>query len=200
MNAAVCPLCLAVGVSKIYCEESEREVADEPGQQPDDSSYRACDCDSMRNNELRSSHTMTTNHEHLRKVAEKATPQDFDSAEIVAKEGWIECPCCSGEGSVELTADYCNYDNEALGVQFYGVGPAYVNAEEFYRTLNPTTAIALLDELAALRKENDGLRAVVMDILKLADEHRAGGCRIFQVMTDCPLTEAARAAIGDSHE
>jgi len=60
--------------------------------------------------------------------------------------------------------------------------------------------LSLLDELAALRKENDGLRAVVMDILKLADEHRAGGCRIFQVMTDCPLTEAARAAIGDSHE
>ena len=101
---------------------------------------------------------MTTNHEHLREVAERATPQDFDSAEIVAKDGWIECPCCSGEGSVELTADYCNYDNEALGVQFYGVGPAHVNAEEFYRTFNPATAIALLDELAALRKENEGLR------------------------------------------
>ena len=113
---------------------------------------------------------MTTNHEHLREVAEKATPIYTD-----------------------LLGDrYFNddYSHVTLNVQ----------QDDFIRAFSPTTAIALLDELAALRKENEGMRAVVMDILKLADEHRAGGYRIFQVMTDCPLIDAARAAIGDSHE
>ena len=159
---------------------------------------------------------MTTNHEHLREVAERATPQDFDSAEIVAKDGWIECPCCSGEGSVELTADYCNYDNEAIGVQFYGVGHAYVNAEEFYRTFNPATAIALLDELAALRKENEGLKVDKDRLDWLDGQSESYGFENYHEgnrwTLDGPFNTArqaidatrehfaARAAIGDNHE
>lgn len=78
-------------------------------------------------------------------AARAATPQDFDSAEDKSTGGWVECPACGGEGSVEVIADYLNYDNEALGVQFYGVGNAHVNAEAFYRAVNPAVVLALVN-------------------------------------------------------
>jgi len=131
---------------------------------------------------------MTTNHEHLREVAEKATPGPWSINRHGAIVGGEFIEYTNGHGQSQLAM--------ACGAHNIGDDERKANAE-FIATFNPTTAIALLDELAVLRKENEALRAVVMDILKLADEHRAGGCRIFQVMTDCPLTEAARAAIGD---
>lgn len=82
----------------------------------------------------------------LRELAQAATPQNLDSAEDSTKpSGYIECPHCGGDGSVELTADYCNYDGVAMGVQFYGIGPEHLAAEAFFRAANPTTILALLD-------------------------------------------------------
>ncbi|MET3654039.1 ead/Ea22-like family protein [Dyella japonica] len=97
----------------------------------------------------------------LRELAEKATPQNFDSAQIIDTDGWVECPCCSGEGSIELSADYCNYDGEPLGVQFYGIGDAPANAEAFYRAFNPQTILALLDAYEASARDADVLRGHV---------------------------------------
>ncbi|MRF40082.1 hypothetical protein GIJ78_06015 [Escherichia coli] len=92
-------------------------------------------------------------------AAKAATPQDFDSAQVAdTEEGWIECPCCGGEGSVELTADYLNYDGQALGVQFYGVGDPHVHAEAYYRAARPAVMLALIAEVRALRADAERYR------------------------------------------
>lgn len=87
-------------------------------------------------------------------AAKAATPQDFDSAQVAnTEEGWIECQTCGGEGSVELTADYLNYDGQALGVQFYGIGDPHVNAEAFYRAARPGVVLAMIEEIHSLRQQ-----------------------------------------------
>lgn len=88
---------------------------------------------------------MNIDLEKLLELAGKATPQHFDLAQMVTSDGLIECPCCSGSGEVELGNDYCNYDGAAIGVQFYGIGDAHVNAEEFYRAANPATVTELVN-------------------------------------------------------
>ncbi|MCQ1993678.1 hypothetical protein NNX13_28140 [Pseudomonas sp. Eb3] len=91
-------------------------------------------------------------------AAKAATPQDFDSAQIAdAEEGWMECPGCGGEGSVELTADYLNYDGVALGVQFYGIGEPHVHAEAHYREARPAVVVAMVEEIRNLRRALGGM-------------------------------------------
>lgn len=93
-------------------------------------------------------------YSELKMLAEATTPQDFDSAQVATHEGWIECPTCGGEGSVDLGGDYLNYDNEALGVQFYGIGDAHVKAEDYYRAANPAAVLALIAEVECLRAQH----------------------------------------------
>lgn len=109
----------------------------------------------------------------LKKLALAATPQNFDSAQQKTEDGWIECPHCSGEGSVELTADYLNYDGAAIGVQFYGIGIEHGAAEAYYRAAKPGTIIDLIahidsqasaidsltEELALTRAEVDSMKS-----------------------------------------
>ncbi|WP_409320093.1 hypothetical protein [Pseudomonas putida] len=87
-------------------------------------------------------------------AAKAATPQDFDSAQVASSEdGWIECQTCGGEGSVELTADYLNYDGQALRVQFYGIGEPRVHAEAHYRAARPAVVLAMVEEIRKLRHD-----------------------------------------------
>ncbi|MDO7911387.1 hypothetical protein Q6A49_12670 [Pseudomonas sp. 22-AL-CL-001] len=91
-------------------------------------------------------------------AAKAATPQDFVSAQVGgAEEGWMECPGCGGEGSVELTADYLNYDGQALGVQFYGIGEPHVHAEAHYRAARPAVVLAMVEEIRDLRRALGGM-------------------------------------------
>lgn len=91
-------------------------------------------------------------------AAKAATPQDFVSAQVGgAEEGWMECPGCGGEGSVELTADYLNYDGQALGVQFYGIGEPHVHAEAHYRAARPSVVLAMVEEIRDLRRALGGM-------------------------------------------
>jgi len=87
----------------------------------------------------------------LKAAALAATPQNIDSAEIIEHSigsgEQIECPHCGGDGSVPLEADYCNYDGEALGVQFYGIGNAHGLAEQYFRAAKPATVIGLIERL-----------------------------------------------------
>lgn len=99
-----------------------------------------------------------SDHSELKRLAETATPQDFDSAETKSENGYIECPCCSGEGEVDLESEYCNYDNVAIGVQFYGIGNEFGAAEAFYRAANPAAVLALIAEVEALRKDAERYR------------------------------------------
>ncbi|MGK2829186.1 hypothetical protein ACSI5F_03655 [Ralstonia pseudosolanacearum] len=87
----------------------------------------------------------------LERLAREATPQDFDSGEIMSNVGeWIDCPHCGGEGAVQLDADYCNYDGRALGVQFYGIGNAHGAAENYYRAARPAVVLAMIARIREL--------------------------------------------------
>lgn len=91
----------------------------------------------------------------LKRLALAATPQNFDSAEEKAENGYIECPHCGGSGEVELEADYCNYDNAAIGVQFYGIGHEFGAAEAYYRAANPRAISELVDDFDRVTAERD---------------------------------------------
>lgn len=119
---------------------------------------------------------MTINHDHLREMAEKATPIYTD-----------------------LLGDrYFNDD--------YSHATLNVQQDDFIRAFSPETAIALLDELAALRKENEGLRACLCDVTECLDQHGGAYCDLRDKGDDdhyigeARKLLAARAAIGDSHE
>jgi hypothetical protein len=88
--------------------------------------------------------------EALKAAALAATPQNIDSAQRIERYedgSFISCPACGGEGNVELNSDFCNYDGEALGVQFYGIGNAHVLAEAYFRAAKPATVLALIERL-----------------------------------------------------
>lgn len=95
----------------------------------------------------------------LKAAAMAATPQKIDGAQEKTEDGCMECPCCSGYGQVDVGADYCNYDNTAIGVIFYGIGDAHVAAERYFRAANPATVLALLAELEAKDKRIEELEA-----------------------------------------
>ncbi|MDR6389162.1 hypothetical protein [Paraburkholderia phenoliruptrix] len=88
--------------------------------------------------------------EALKAAALAATPQDIDGAQRIDRYedgSQILCPACGGEGYVELNTDFCNYDGEALGVQFYGIGNAHALAEAYFRAAKPATVLALIERL-----------------------------------------------------
>lgn len=101
----------------------------------------------------------------------------LDTAEsiISAENGaHIECPVCHGEGYADLENDYCNFDNHAIGVQFYGIGPEFGAGENYFRAAKPANILALITELRSLRADADIGRKVIsaMDQLQ-ADERYA---------------------------
>lgn len=118
---------------------------------------------------------MTTNHEHLREVAEKATPGPWNFSNAAGE--WV----------------IRDANQKYLGGLMKGTRQLS-NTAVFIATFNPATAIALLDELAALRKENEALRDALKGLLADTQhsEHHCGD-------SECPV-DAARTAIGDSHE
>lgn len=101
----------------------------------------------------------------MKAAAEKATPLQLDTAQIVrGNSGYLECPCCEGAGYVEEENDFCNIDGEPLGVQFYGIGSSFGLAEEYFRQVSPANVKALIAALeqkdnyiAELREWNSGL-------------------------------------------
>lgn len=100
---------------------------------------------------------MTTN-EDLARLAEAATPGDLDTTGNEGDEygysetgKWYECPCCDGAGEVHGST-YCNFDDFAMGVQFFGIGNEFKNYEAFFRAANPARILSLLAENAALRE------------------------------------------------
>ena len=85
--------------------------------------------------------------EELERLVALATPQNLDSAEQHKDDEWLECPFCA-EGGVD-GATYTNYDNSAIGVQFFGVGNQFIYNEAAYRALwNAAPAL-----LAAAKRE-----------------------------------------------
>jgi len=112
--------------------------------------------------------------EALRSAAIKATPQNLDSAHVVRHEGdFMECPTCGGEGYVETGNDYCNFDDAAIGVAFYGIGDAHVAAEAYYRMARPEPILQLIrqrDELLAALKAF--VHLVDADVIRARDSDR----------------------------
>ena len=96
-----------------------------------------------------------TDTKHLRDALARATKGDLATAEKVTADYAMECPVCCGEGEVDVK-DYCNIDDKALGVQFYGVGHEF-GAHEHLWTLVMRHLPGLLDEIDALKAERDAL-------------------------------------------
>lgn len=149
---------------------------------------------------------MTANHEHLREVAEKAShgPWKVDG-DVFDNDGFPESVIRQGEASYVI----------GCVIDIHRDHPEFREANaEFIAIFNPAIAIALIDELDALRKENEGLR-VDAERWRAARDNTGDGIRIItwdhkaeeelQVMFPSPIlcdeyADAARAAIGDSHE
>lgn len=103
----------------------------------------------------------------LEAAANAATPQNLDSAEDIIKADpcvMIECPICHGEGYASHENDYCNFDNHAIGVQFYGIGHEFGAGERFFRAASPMTILALLSERAELKRQIGKLEAMAKDV------------------------------------
>jgi hypothetical protein len=99
--------------------------------------------------------------EEIEAAAISAGSMALDTAEVVSKcaDGqMIECPVCGGEGYASAENDYCNFDNHAIGVEFYGIGPEFGAGERYFRAASPATITALITEIRTLRAENAELR------------------------------------------
>lgn len=93
---------------------------------------------------------MTLDIAKLKAAAEKATALNLDTADIKREQDeCVECPICSGEGYVDVDADYCNIDGVALGVLFYGIGEHHGLAEEYFRAATPAAVLELIAALEA---------------------------------------------------
>jgi hypothetical protein len=152
---------------------------------------------------------MTTNHKddgelsRLMQVCEAATPGPW-SRNIPPASHYPTIFACRNTHVLHLTAT--NKEVEA-------------NAE-FVTIFHPATVKSLLDELAALRKENEGLRVDADTVRSAMNElidnwrelsdaaYRDGYMGRREIWADAARTlwtrlaaiDAARAAIGDSHE
>lgn len=134
----------------------------------------------------------------LEAFASKAGSLALDSAETVkaASGAMIECPVCGGEGYASAENDYCNFDNHAIGVEFYGIGPEFGLAEAYFRAANPATILALLAERAELKRDAERYRW-----LRMADWWDSSVCVIkdpksqARLGSDCPSRDRLDAAI-----
>ncbi|NII73208.1 hypothetical protein FHW84_001777 [Dyella sp. SG562] len=142
---------------------------------------------------------MTTSHEHLRDVAEKATPGPWSRLSGKLRPQF----------SLRINEIH-GPDHECL-IRWNGFDGIDTNKRQadanakFIAAFNPATAIAMLDELAALRKENEALRACLSDVTECLDQHGGAYCGLRDEGDDHYIGEArkllaARASIGDSHE
>lgn len=95
----------------------------------------------------------------LKVAAEKVTALNLDTAQEVRDEdGYLECPVCGGEGSVDAERDYCNIDGVALGIQFYGIGEHHGLAEQYFRIATPSNILALVEALEKAQQRIDSQR------------------------------------------
>ena len=109
----------------------------------------------------------------LRELAMKATPQNFETAQIKpGNAASIECPFCGGEGLIASEGGYCNYDGVAIGVEFYGVGTEFGAAEAYYRAANPATVLALLDSLDHAAKMYTETSGQLTEAICIIDKQR----------------------------
>lgn len=92
--------------------------------------------------------------DELMVLAGKATPQRLERAQTHDLNEPVDCPLCDGEGVVEVET-YANYDDVAIGVQFFGVGDEHVAAHELYKLATPTNITALCLAVKELSDERD---------------------------------------------
>lgn len=106
--------------------------------------------------------------ERLRGLAERATPQRIDTAETVEKNGHMDCPWCDGQGEVSVDT-YTNYDDCAIGVQFFGIGHEHVDAENYFRAVKPAVITGLLDTITEAHGKIAVLASMLGDLLSVTD-------------------------------
>jgi len=96
--------------------------------------------------------------EELEGLLAKATPGNLSTAEITEKDVWHECPFCAGAGDV-TGETYTNFDNAAIGVQFFGVGSEHVVHRELWEA-----CIRHLPALLSAARQAERMRKALEDI------------------------------------
>lgn len=86
----------------------------------------------------------------LIKLAEKLTPGDLSTAATHDAVEEVDCPFCDGQGSVDGET-YTNFDDVAMGVQFFGVGDEHAHWQAYFNALKPSRLMALLKVAEAAR-------------------------------------------------
>lgn len=84
-----------------------------------------------------------------------ATPMRFNTAECIDTDpdGEYDCPLCAGNGYLIGRKSYFNFDSEAIGVQFFGIGQYHQAAEAFFRAANPAVVAQMSQELMVLKQK-----------------------------------------------
>ncbi|UVX29576.1 hypothetical protein PRB81_gp29 [Klebsiella phage VLCpiS13f] len=112
----------------------------------------------------------------LKAAAEKVTALNLDTAQEVRDEdGYLECPVCGGEGSVDSERDYCNIDGVALGIQFYGIGEHHGLAEQYFRIATPSNILSLIE---GLEKAQQRISQLESRTVKLPDGWQFEECEM----------------------
>jgi hypothetical protein len=88
--------------------------------------------------------------DELAGLAAKATKGNLATASKYTEE-CIECPVC-GDGEVDA-ADYCNFDDKALGVQFYGIGDEFGAHEKLW-----SAVMQNFDAILAALRQHEQMR------------------------------------------
>jgi hypothetical protein len=115
--------------------------------------------------------------DELAGLAAKATKGNLATASKYTEE-CIECPVC-GDGEVDA-ADYCNFDDKALGVQFYGIGDEFGAHEKLW-----SAVMQNFDAILAALRQHEQMREALEYI---AEEYDAG--RHDGLPEPCPAHDA----------
>lgn len=113
----------------------------------------------------------------LERLLVQCGPQNIDTAEVKEDDDY-NCPLCAGNGEVEGRT-YLNHDAAANGIQFFGVGDSFRDAEALFRK-----TIAALPALLAMARRS------------VPGDARAKRCltAINGATTPCPHSTSARNA------
>ncbi len=100
-----------------------------------------------------------TTLDRLKAAALACTPLDIDTAQFTKGEDDVDCFYCGGEGFVHLEATHGNFDNCAIGVQFFGIGNEFGAADRYLREASPKTILGLIAHIEAMAGELEAAKA-----------------------------------------
>lgn len=88
--------------------------------------------------------------EALSVLAQRAK-ECYPIGKSVDEDGYLSCPMCDGEGSVEMTT-HRPESHHAAGIQVFGIGADLTALEAYVAAMSPDVTLAMCRELKRLRE------------------------------------------------